>query len=139
MLVNPGLHMSGYNDETAPAMQKRMIDTVETIPGVLSAGLVNWPPLTNGAGRAALVFSDEAAELIPANAAATPMILKISPDYFRAAQTALLSGRNLTLYDDANAPPVAVVNSEFARKIFGSESNALDRISRCGMERAFRW
>ena len=45
---------------------------------------------------------------------------RISPGYFDAAGTALLSGRALTWHDDKNAPRVAVVNREFARKIFGS-------------------
>jgi ABC-type lipoprotein release transport system permease subunit len=49
----------------------------------------------------------------------------ISPEYFEAAGTVLLSGRTFTWHDDKNAPPVAVINQEFARKIFGSPSNAM--------------
>ena len=44
----------------------------------------------------------------------------ISPEYFQAAGTALLSGRAFTWHDDKDSPRVAVVNPEFARKIFGS-------------------
>jgi hypothetical protein len=36
-----------------------------------------------------------------------------------------LSGRNFTWHDDKNAPPVAVVNAEFAHKIFGSITSAI--------------
>ena len=48
-------------------------------------------------------------------------------DKCHAAQTALLSGRPLTWHDDRNAPRVAVVNREFARRVFGSTSNAPGR------------
>ena len=120
LLVNTALDMAGYRGDAGPAMQKRMIESIETVPGVTSVGMVDWPPLTNGAGKAAVVFADEATDFKPGSAAATPMILKISPGYFRAAGTALLSGRTFTQHDDEEAPAVAVVNQEFARLVFGS-------------------
>ena len=49
----------------------------------------------------------------------------ISPEYFRAAGTAVLFGRAFTWHDDQNSPRVAVVNKEFANKIFGSVTNAV--------------
>jgi ABC-type antimicrobial peptide transport system permease subunit len=55
------------------------------------------------------------------------LTLRISPEYFNAAGTALVSGRSFTWHDDKDAPRVAVVNQEFARKIFGSAANALER------------
>jgi hypothetical protein len=54
-------------------------------------------------------------------------MLKISPEYFRAAGTSLLSGRAFTWHDDKDAPPEAVINQELARKIFGSVDNALGK------------
>ena len=49
----------------------------------------------------------------------------ISPEYLHAEGTTLLSGRAFTWHDDKNSPRVAVVNREFARKIFGSVTNAI--------------
>jgi len=51
----------------------------------------------------------------------------VSPAYFAAAGTAMLAGRSVTWHDDAKAPRVAVVNREFARKIFGSVSDAIGK------------
>jgi ABC-type antimicrobial peptide transport system permease subunit len=50
---------------------------------------------------------------------------QVSPEYFRAAGTAFLSGRAFTMHDDDKAPLVAVVNREFARKVFGSVDKAM--------------
>jgi ABC-type lipoprotein release transport system permease subunit len=52
-------------------------------------------------------------------------VYRISPEYFDAAGTALLAGRTLTWHDDSNSPRVAVVNREFALKLFGFLTNAL--------------
>ena len=49
MLVSTTLTMGGYSGESVPVMQKRMIDALETIPGVQSVGSVDRPPLHYGA------------------------------------------------------------------------------------------
>jgi predicted permease len=127
LLVDTDLNMAGYRGDAVPAMQRRMIDAVETVPGVTSAGLVDVPPLVTGGANGSIVFTDETTDLRPGNAAATPTMLNISPEYFRAAGTALLSGRTFTWHDDKNAPRVAVVNQEFARKVFGAATGAIGR------------
>jgi MacB-like periplasmic core domain/FtsX-like permease family len=50
---------------------------------------------------------------------------RVSPRYFEAAGTTLLSGRAFTWHDDAQAPRVAVINQEMARRVFGSVDAAL--------------
>jgi predicted permease len=123
-LADTDLRMAGYRDDQVPAMQKRMLDAVEVIPGVESVGLINPAPLYAGS-VSGLVFTAKTADLRPANAAAEVFLYKISPEYFHAAGTALLSGRSFTWHDDKDAPRVAVVNTEFARKIFGSVTGAM--------------
>jgi predicted permease len=125
MLANTDLHMAGYSNDSVPAMQKRMIDAMETIPGVTSVGLVgSLQPLGMG-GSTPVVFTDQTTDLRLANAAARAFMYNISPEYFRAAGTALLAGRTLSWHDDKNSPRVAVVNREFAGRIFGSVNNAV--------------
>ena len=41
--------MAGYSGDRVPAMQRRMIDALESIPGVRSVGLVDQIPLGGGA------------------------------------------------------------------------------------------
>jgi len=124
ILADTDLSMAGYRGDQVPAMQRRMLDAVEAIPGVESVGLVNPAPLYAGS-VSDRVFTDNTADLRPANAAAQVLLYKISPEYFHAAGTVLLSGRSYTWHDDKDAPRVAVVNAEFARKIFGSVTGAM--------------
>jgi predicted permease len=126
MLADTSLSMSSYRNDQVPAMQRRMIEALEAIPGVTSVGLVEWTPLSGGA-QGTLVFTEQTSDFRPGNAAAFALMLRISPEYFRAAGTSLLSGRAFTWHDDKDAPPVAVINQECARKIFGSIDNALGK------------
>jgi predicted permease len=124
MLASTFLSMAGYSGDAVPAMERRMIDAVEKLPGVNTVGLISQIPL--GGGRSTEgVFRDQTTDLRTANAAADVQVFKISPDYFHAAQTSLLAGRGFSWHDDKDAPRVAVVNALFARKIFGSVSNAV--------------
>jgi len=123
-LLETALNMAGYSGDGVPVMQKRMIDALEAIPGVSSVGLVDRLPLYYGA-NSSTVFTDKATDLKPSNAAAEAALYNVSPGYFEASQTALLAGRSFSWHDDKNSPRVAVVNREFARKIFGSVSDAL--------------
>ena len=127
MLVDTDLNMAGYRGAAVPAIQKRMIDAMASIPGVSSVALVSIPPLHPACCGASNVFTDETTDLRPSAAAANAEMFSISPEYFRAAGTALLTGRDFTWQDDLNAPRVAVINREFALRIFGSLTNAMDR------------
>ncbi|MBZ5658347.1 MAG: ABC transporter permease [Acidobacteriia bacterium] len=123
MLVSADLHLAGYTGDRVPPMQKRMIDAVATIPGVESVGLSD--PLLLSDTNSSNVFNDGTTELRPSNAAANAYVYHISPEYFHAEGTTLLSGRAFTWHDDKNSPRVAVVNRELARRIFGSVDNAI--------------
>jgi predicted permease len=123
MLVGADLHTAGYSGDQVPPMQKRMIDAVATIPGVQSVGLTDQLLLNDSNGSP--VFTDNTTDLRPSNAAANPYMYHISPEYLHAEGTTFLSGRAFTWHDDKNSPRVAVVNREFARKIFGSVENAI--------------
>jgi predicted permease len=127
MLVDTDLRAAGYTGERVPAMQRRMIDAVQAIPGVDSVGSVQYPPLEIPGSWQSLVYTDTTEDLSPSNAAADPSMYNISPDYFRASGTSLLAGRAFSWHDDTNAPRVAVVNREFASKILGSVPDAVGR------------
>jgi predicted permease len=126
ILVDTDLSMAGYSSDKMPDMQKRMIEVMETIPGVTRVGLVDTPPLHMG-WAVTPVFTDGTTDLRPSNAVSEAITYKVSPEYFHAAGTALLAGRGFTWHDDKDAPRVALVNREFADRILGSDLDALGR------------
>ena len=126
MLADTDLHMADYRDDQILPMEKRMIDTLTAIPGVDSVGLADGLPLAQGASDSNF-FRDDTPELTTANAVGDANLYRITPEYFRAAGTTLLAGRSFTWHDDKNSPPVAVVNREFARRLFGAADHAIGR------------
>ena len=126
MLADTDLTMAGYSNDRAFPMQKRMIDALAAIPGVDAVGLADGLPLAEGASDSNF-YRDDTAELTSTNAVADANLYRITPEYFRAAGTALLAGRAFTWHDDKNAPRVAVVNREFARRLIGSPEHAIGR------------
>ena len=126
LMLDTDLTMAGYPADKVPAMQKRMIEALEGVPGVESVGLIDQPPLADGWSNS-IVFRDQTTDLKPANAAANPILFNVSPGYLHAAGTALLAGRDFTWHDEKGAPAVAVINQQFARKFFGSAPNALGK------------
>ena len=64
MLMDTDLTMAGYRGDAVPAMQKRMIDAMETIPGVASVGLIDNPPITPNS-TSWLIFTDATTDLSP--------------------------------------------------------------------------
>lgn len=123
-LVKTDLHMGGYSGEQQLLMQKRMLDAAARIPGVSAVGYADRLPLSIGGGDSN-VYSDSTTDFRPTNAAADAENFQVSPDYFRAAGTAMLAGRTFTMHDEEKTPGVAVVNREFARKVFGSVDRAI--------------
>jgi predicted permease len=124
MIIDTDLDMAGYSGDQVQIMQRRAIDAVAATPGVSRVGVIDRTPLSTGWSKST-VFKDNVTDRKASNAAAEAFIYRVSPGYFDAAQTQLLTGRSFTWDDNKKAPQVAVVNREFARKVFGSVSSAL--------------
>ena len=124
LLMNTDLHMAGYTDERTPQMQRRMMDAAASIPGVTAVGYADHLALSLGGGDS-YVYTDSTTDFRPTNEAADAMNYRVSPGYLDAAGTKLLAGRDLALNDDSKAPKVALVNRQFAVKVFGSVEKAI--------------
>ncbi len=100
-----------------PAQQRiflrDLMPRLEQIPGVESAAVGSDLPAT-GASSIAIRIEGEAA--LPGNEQRSARDVQVTPDYFSAAGIPLLRGRMLTAADDDKAPPVVLVNQEFARQ-----------------------
>jgi predicted permease len=129
MLIETDLSMAGYREDKVPDAQKRILDAIQAAPGVTAAGLIAYPPLGMGT-NVSQVFKDEETDLKASRAALTVWLYQISPDYFRAAGTRLLSGRGFTSHDDKDATRVAVVNRDFARRVLGARETPAEALGK---------
>ncbi len=109
----------GDTDRQALLLQHRALDAVSALPGVTAAAFSNTLPLSLSSSDTT-VFREGTTDFRVSNAAADPLYYDISPNYFAAAQTKLLAGRDFTWHDDEHTPEVAIVNQTFARKVFGT-------------------
>jgi predicted permease len=103
-----------------------LLRRIEALPGVRAAALTDDLPLQAGnLSRGPVVKEGEADP--PPNQGAISDCSFVSPKYFDTVRTPLVLGRDFTDHDTADAPPVVIVNQEFARRFYGSEQNAMGK------------
>ena len=87
----------------------RVLDRVQSLPGVLAVGMVHRLPLS-GSNQTGGVQIDGASD------APWPSVetRTTSPDYFRALGIRIKEGRSFTASDGADAPKVAIVDERLA-------------------------
>ncbi|HEY0784383.1 MAG TPA: ABC transporter permease [Acidobacteriaceae bacterium] len=117
ILADFDLRMVGYRNDTSLPFQKGAMDAIAALPGVTAVGLTDTVPLGISTSDQN-VYPDGTTDFRDSNAAADANRYYISPGYLAAAATRLVAGRDFTWHDDEHAPPVAVVNQTFARKVF---------------------
>jgi len=125
VLTTFDLSQAGYSGEAADHFQRQLQEKLLQIPGVEAAGYANTTNLT-GDNSVPPVFSQQTSDFRPSNAAFQTWEYDVSPGYFAACATPLFAGRDVSFNDTATTPAVAVVNQEFARRLFHSE-NAVGR------------
>jgi predicted permease len=112
----------GATPENEPVLQqtiqRTMIEAVRNTPGVTAVGIVNRTPMTGGL-HGVPIFPPGTTEFKLNNAVLAPYIFQMSPGYFDAAGTRLLSGRDINWHDTSSTPHVAIVNQTFAHKMWG--------------------
>lgn len=99
------------------AVPLALLDSVQHLPGVISATLSTHTPLSGA------VWSE------PAVPAGQPIperdnayFIGAGPGFFTTMQIRVLSGRAFTERDSAGGPPVAIVNEVFAQRYFANQN-----------------
>ena len=116
---------SGYGEDRTPQIVSNSLEAIRRIPGVTSVAATSDPELqgdTNTDGFAVQGYKPTEEENMGFEHP------EITPGYFATLRQPLLAGREFTLADAKDAPPVAVVNLTFAKRFFGSPQNALGRL-----------
>jgi putative ABC transport system permease protein len=116
-----GLHFAvdrathGSTDPEVWRYLSRLIDRVQSIPGVQSCAVVNRLPLGGQTQTLQIEFEGRS---IAANIDSR----SASPNYFRALSIPLLAGRAFRDDDLAGRPDVGILDDRITRQIFGNES-----------------
>jgi putative ABC transport system permease protein len=98
---------------------RRVLERVQALPEVVAAGMVNRLPLAGGAQTAGLEFEGvDDPSLVPPGIGIQADLRPVTPDYFRALQIPILSGRGFTEADAADAPPVGIIDDRLAKRVF---------------------
>jgi MacB-like periplasmic core domain len=120
LLTQFDLNQADYSGDAGDHFQRQLLERISQIPGVEAAGYANTTPLS-GDGSVSAVFSQQSVDFRPSNSAFEAYVFDVSPGYLNAAGTPLLAGRDVSFSDTPKTPPVAIVNQEFARRLFHSE------------------
>jgi len=114
------LGLAGYSEERGRAFQRQALETIQRLPGVLSAAYSNSLPLSIDQSHTG-VFPADKADPQPSDGIPVTYY-QVSPDFFATLGTNLLSGREFTWHDDKNSPQVAIVNVAFAKRVMHNEN-----------------
>ncbi len=103
------------NSAKQAAFFKQLIEKVRAIPGVASADANTCLPL---GCRLSTPFSVAGETPLPDSQRPSADYFAVGSEYFRTMQIPLMRGRVFLDSDDGNAPVVAVISAEFARRFF---------------------
>jgi putative ABC transport system permease protein len=113
----------------APQVQffERLLDEARALPGVVSAAAASAAPLVPQ-GQNLLPFQPEESEHAKAAEGTFAVFTSVTPAWFQTLRIPLLQGRDFTLQDDVNAPPVLIVDEVLARRFWPGENAVGKRI-----------
>jgi predicted permease len=114
--------LTGKQYQSADARRgftQQLLPRLQALPGVNAAALASAVPLANVDGDATS-FTDDPNPPLGVRKVVT--IISVTPDYFRAAGTALINGRSFDNRDTAVSPRVAIVNLAFAKQFFAGDA-----------------
>jgi putative ABC transport system permease protein len=91
---------------------RRVVESVEALPGVESASVSRGVPIGDWAGQ---FFTTADQPNPPAGQVPDANYVVAGPDYFRSLQIPLLSGRSFNAHDTKTSDRVVIVNEQLAR------------------------
>jgi len=116
VVVHISPNNAGYKPETLPALNERIVQELERIPGVDGAGLALYTPLEgNNWGEGVFIQGRPEPGPHENNGASWA---RVGPKFFEIIGQHLLRGRGITSQDTSTSPGIAVVNEAFVKKFF---------------------
>jgi putative ABC transport system permease protein len=120
------LSLSPHRTKNPSAYIQESLDRVQALPGVQSASLTSFLPLTgSGTGAGQLYWPQKFVEGRPPfekGKEPNVYVVCISPEYFKTMEMQMRAGRQFTSQDGVGAPQVVIINETLARGFFPNES-----------------
>ena len=107
------LPWADYSEAGRLKFVESLMDKLDHLPGVLSAGVVNNVPFSGNSGKSAATVAGHVRR--PGESARGHYSYGVAGDYFRAMGFSLRAGRFLTADDSRRSERVCVVDEDFAR------------------------
>ncbi len=125
--------------KTPEAMARRVEDVVrrvEALPGVAAAFGSNFVPIAGGGGGGKVV-----ADGVPTESGREPEVsyFGVTPHALNTLSLPLLAGRDFTEIEGASRSGVAIVNTDFARRLWPGQSDTIGRRFRLLDDPANQW
>ena len=120
--------LQGYDEARAQQFYRQLVERVQSIPGVRSAAVTSFIPLSLNYNSNSVYVEGQPAER-GANAPTT-MTASIGPRYFETMGTPILEGREFTDQDTSKNESVAVVNETFVKRLMPFAKSNADAINR---------
>ena len=105
----------GVTDREVARYLARLVERVQSVPGVQSAGIVNRVPLDGQAQTLTIEFEGHDTRVNVDSRS-------ISADYFRALGIPILAGRGFRDDELEGRPSVGIIDDRTAREVFGREN-----------------
>ncbi len=107
------LPWADYSEAARLTFVESLMDKLDHLPGVLSAGVANNVPFSGNIGKSAATVAGHVRR--PGESARGHYSYGVAGDYFRAMGFSLRAGRFLTVDDSRRPERVCVVDEDFAR------------------------
>ncbi|MGA8090473.1 MAG: ABC transporter permease [Terracidiphilus sp.] len=119
LLTTFDLHPMGYTEKTGIEFQRQVIQRVKQLPGVQSATLADFSPLSftiHSDGVLPDGYEPRVHEDVEADRGI------VGPGYLATLRTPLLAGRDFNDQDTADTQPVAIVNQAFVDRYWPGQN-----------------
>jgi predicted permease len=128
LVMSFDLGLQGYDEARGREFERRLVERVESLPGIRSASLTDLFPLSLNYNSNDFYVEGQP----PVRGANAPiaMTASVGSEYFQTMGIPVVAGRGFTERDDEQAPRAVVVNETIARRFFPGPNPAQEAIGK---------
>jgi predicted permease len=122
------LSLQGYDEPRAQQFYRQLAERVRALPGVKSAAITSYIPLSLNYNSRNIYVQGEPVER--GGNSPSAMNAAAGPGYFETMATPIVSGREFTEQDVEKSEPVAIVNETFVRRYIPAAKSPAEAVGK---------